>query len=86
MDGRSCIVVLQKTGNYTLRHGNKTSSHRSLPDSQHKMRAGILENRRALKNELGLLQEAGMKKEASMSIGVCKLLLLMICVFVVEVS
>ena len=86
VDGRSCIVVLQKTGNYTLRHGNKTSSHRSLPDSQHKMRAGILENGRALKNELGLLQEAGMKKEASMNIGVRKPLLLMICVFVEEVS
>lgn len=80
------MVFLQKTGNYTLRHGNKTSNHRSLPDSQHKMKAGILENGYALKNELGLLQEAGMKKEASMNIGVRKLLLLMICVFVVEVS
>ena len=50
------------------------------------MKAGILENGYALKNELGLLQEAGMKKEASMNIGVRKLLLLMICVFVVEVS
>ena len=80
------MVFLQKTDNYTLRHGNKTSNHRSLPDAQHKMKAGILENGRALKNELGLLQEAGMKKEASMNIGMCKLLLLMICVFVVEVS
>lgn len=80
------MVFLQKTGNYTLRHGNMTSNYRSLPDSQHKMKAGILENGRALKNELGLLQEAGMKKEARMNIGVRKLLLLIICVFVVEVS
>ena len=80
------MVFLQKPDNYTLRHGNTTSNHRSLPDSQHKMKAGILENGRALKNELGLLQEAGMKKAARMNIGVCKLLLLMICVFVVEVS
>ena len=80
------MVFLQKTDNYTLRHGNLTSNHRSLPYSQHKMKAGILENGRALKNELGLLQEAGMKKEASMNIGVRKLLLLLICVFVVEVS
>ena len=80
------MVFLQNTDNYILRHGNETSNHRSLPDSQHKMKAGILENGRALKNELGLLQEAGMKKAARMNIGVCKLLLLMICVFVVEVS
>ena len=80
------MVFLQKTDNYTLRHGNLTSNHRSLPDAQHKMKAGILENGRALKNELGLLQEAGMKKAARMNIGVRKLLLLMICVFVEEVS
>ena len=80
------MVFLQKTDNYTLRHGNLTSNHRSLPDSQHKMKAGILENGGALKNELGLLREAGMKKEASMSIGMCKPLLLVTCVFVEEVS
>ena len=80
------MVFLQKTGNCTLRHGNETSNDCSLPDSQHKMKAGILENRGALKNESGLLQEAGMKKEASMNIGVCKLPLLIICVFVEEVS
>ena len=54
-----------------MRHGNETSNDCSRPDSQHKMKAGILENRGALKNESGLLQEAGMKKEASMNIGVC---------------
>ena len=55
------MVFLQNTDNYILRHGNETSNHRSLPDAQHKMKAGILENGRALKNELDLLQEAGMK-------------------------
>ena len=61
VDAYSCMVFLQNTDNYILRHGNETSNHRSLPDSQHKMKAGILENGRALKNELDLLQEAGMK-------------------------